>query len=223
EATTERREAPTERSEALPNDVRPIEMFAIRTLEFDRIVSDVAALSLTPLGRGRLERLEPSADPAEVAAEQQATSETVRFFEQNPAFPLKAGPGLTGALAALGIEGRPLDPLQLRTLAEYVDSVEKSRAGIVAASGPYPILTTTIVRLASFNREIAAIREAIDVSGEVLDDASPALRSIRDRLRHLRQRLRQTLEQFARGRDTAKYLQDEVITERNGRFVLLVR
>src|SRR5690606_230408 len=85
--------------------------FATRTLEFDRIVADVAALSLTPLGRGRLEAVEPSTNPAEVAAEQQATSETVRFLEQNPAFPLKAGPGLTEALAALGIEGRPLDPL----------------------------------------------------------------------------------------------------------------
>ena len=47
--------------------------------------------------------------------------------------------------------------------------------------------------------------------------------SIRERLRQLRQRLRHTLEQFARGRDTAKYLQDDVVTERNGRFVLLVR
>ena len=68
-----------------------------------------------------------------------------------------------------------------------------------------------------------AVREAIDVSGEVLDDASPALRSIRERLRQLRQRLRHTLEQFARGKDTSKYLQDDVVTERNGRFVLLVR
>jgi DNA mismatch repair protein MutS2 len=198
-------------------------MFATRTLEFDRIVADVAALSLTPLGRARLEAVRPSSDPREVAAAQQATSETVRFFEQNPAFPLRAGQGLTEALAALAIEGRPLDPLALRTLAEFVDSVERARAGILAAAGDFPILTEAVSRLASFKHEIAAVREAIDVSGEVLDAASPALRSIRDRLRGLRQRLRHTLEQFARGKDTAKYLQDEVITERNGRFVLLVR
>jgi DNA mismatch repair protein MutS2 len=198
-------------------------MFAARTLEFDRIVADVAALSLTPLGRARLEAVRPSSDPREVAAAQQATSETVRFFEQNPAFPLRAGQGLTEALAALAIEGRPLDPLALRTLAEFVDSVERARAGILAAAGDFPILTEAVSRLASFKHEIAAVREAIDVSGEVLDAASPALRSIRDRLRGLRQRLRHTLEQFARGKDTAKYLQDEVITERNGRFVLLVR
>ena len=47
--------------------------------------------------------------------------------------------------------------------------------------------------------------------------------SIRDRLRQKRQRLRDTLEQFARGKDTTKYLQEQVITERNGRYVLMVR
>jgi len=198
-------------------------MFATRTLEFDRIVADVAALSLTPIGRARLEAMQPSPDPREVASAQQATSETVRFFEHNPAFPLRAGQGLTAALAGLAIEGRPLDPLALRTLAEFVDSVERSRAGILAAAGDFPILTEAVGRIASFKQEIAAVRDAIDVSGEVLDVASPALRGIRDRLRGLRQRLRHTLEQFARGKETAKYLQDEVITERNGRFVLLVR
>jgi dsDNA-specific endonuclease/ATPase MutS2 len=53
--------------------------------------------------------------------------------------------------------------------------------------------------------------------------ASPALRHIRERLRKQRARLRGTLESYLRGRDTAKYLQEQVITERNGRYVILVR
>lgn len=198
-------------------------MFATRTLEFDRIVAEVAALSLTPLGRTRLEAVKPVGHPQDVATLQRATSEAVRFFAQNPPFPLRAGHGLTDALAGLAIEGRPLDPLGLRTLAEFIDSVERSRGLIRAATGSFPILEAIVSRLSSFSTEIAAVRDAIDVSGEVLDDASPALRSIRERLRQLRHRLRHTLEQFARGRDTAKYLQDDVVTERNGRFVLLVR
>ena len=178
---------------------------------------------MTPLGRARLEVAKPATELRDVAALQHGTSETVRFFEQNPAFPLRAGQGLVESLASLGIEGRPLDPLSLRTLAEFVDSVERSRAGILAAKGSFPLLNAIVSQLASFKAEVAAVREAIDGSGEVLDNASPALRGIRDRLRHLRQKLRQTLEQFARGKDTSKYLQDEVITERNGRYVLLVR
>ena len=115
-------------------------MLAFRTLEFDRIVADVAGLSLTPLGRARLEVAKPATELRDVAALQHGTSETVRFFEQNPAFPLRAGQGLVESLASLGIEGRPLDPLSLRTLAEFVDSVERSRAGIQAAKGSFPLL-----------------------------------------------------------------------------------
>ncbi|HQZ38164.1 MAG TPA: Smr/MutS family protein [Vicinamibacterales bacterium] len=198
-------------------------MFATRPLEFDRIVAEVTALSATPMGRARLEALEPAADPRTVAARQESTTETVRFLEQNAGFPLRAGQGLVGALEELAIEGRPLDPLALRALADFVDSVERSRAGILGAKGEFPVLSALARRLTSFKAEIGAVREAIDGSGEVLDAASPALRGIRESLRQRRQRLRQTLEQFARGRDTAKYLQEEVITERNGRFVLLVR
>jgi dsDNA-specific endonuclease/ATPase MutS2 len=147
-------------------------MFATRTLEFDRIVADVAALSLTPLGQVRLEAVKPVGDPQDVATLQRATTETVRFFEQNPQFPLRAGQGLTEALRGLTVEGRPLEPLALRTLAEFVDSVERARAGILAAAGSFPILETIVSRVARFTSEVEAVRQAIDVSGEVLDDAS---------------------------------------------------
>src|SRR5207237_6479479 len=42
-------------------------------------------------------------------------------------------------------------------------------------------------------------------------------------LRKQRSRLRTTLESYLRGKDTAKYLQDQVVTERNGRYVLVVK
>jgi DNA mismatch repair protein MutS2 len=80
-----------------------------------------------------------------------------------------------------------------------------------------------VARAASFSGEIADVRRKIDPSGEVADDASPALSSIRTRLRRQRAALRTTLDAFIRGRETAKYLQDQVITDRNGRFVLVVK
>src|SRR5207342_3081537 len=63
----------------------------------------------------------------------------------------------------------------------------------------------------------------IDPSGEVVDHASPELRLIRDRLRKQKTRLRSTLESYLRGKETAKYLQDQVVSERSGRYVLLVK
>src|SRR6185503_17880651 len=71
--------------------------------------------------------------------------------------------------------------------------------------------------------EIAQVRDKIDPSGEVLDSASPQLKVIRERLRKQKSRLRNTLESYLRGKETAKYLQDQVVTERNGRYVIVVK
>ncbi|MFA5910142.1 MAG: endonuclease MutS2 [Vicinamibacterales bacterium] len=197
-------------------------MLATRTLEFDRIVDAVTALALTPLGAAALSALEPSTDPTAVVAAQAATSETVRFLERHPLFPLRAGDSLPEALASLAIIGRPLEPLQLRMLADFVDSVDQAGVSVRRAGGDFPILGGLVAHVTSFKDEVAAVRYAIDPGGDVLDQASPELRRIRNELRQKRQKLRGTLEQFTRG-SSAKYLQDEVVTERNGRFVLMVR
>ena len=76
-------------------------MLATRTLEFDRIVDAVTALALTPLGAEALSELEPSTDPKVVVALQASTSETVKFLERHPLFPLRAGEALPEALEAL--------------------------------------------------------------------------------------------------------------------------
>jgi DNA mismatch repair protein MutS2 len=195
----------------------------LRTLEFHRIVEVVSGLALTPLGANALAELAPKADPKAVAAAINATTETVSYLETNSLFPLRAGASLEDALAVLQVEGHSLDPLPLRATADFLDSVDAARTAIRNATGSFPILSAIAARAPSFKSEVAAVRHAIDPSGEVLDHASPALRSIRDQLRSKRSRLRSTLEQFVRGKDTAKYLQDEVVTERNGRYVLMIR
>ena len=71
--------------------------------------------------------------------------------------------------------------------------------------------------------ETAAVTRAIEPTGDISDRASAALRDIRAALRRQRSTLRTSLEQLARGRDTAKYLQDQIVTDRNGRYVLVIR
>lgn len=197
-------------------------MLALRTLEFDRIVDAVTALAVTSLGAAALAELEPSTDPKVVVAAQEATSETTRFLERHPLFPLRAGAGLPDALASLAITGRPLEPLQLRMLADFVDSVDQAGVSVRRAGADFPLLAKLVAHVASFKDEVAAVRHAIDPGGDVLDHASPELKRIRNELRQKRQKLRGTLEQFTRG-SSAKYLQEEIVTERNGRFVLMVK
>ena len=91
------------------------------------------------------------------------------------------------------------------------------------ARASFPILRAIADSVASFETEIADVRRKIDPAGEVVDDASGELRGIRDRLRKQRTRLRGTLESYLRGKDTAKYLQQQIVTDRNGRYVLVVR
>ena len=101
-----------------------------RALEFDRIVEAVAAYALTPMGRERLARLQPSVDPSVVAHALAATTETARFVAAHGTFPLHASNDLPQIFGALAIEGRALDALRLLALAAFLDSVEDSRTAI---------------------------------------------------------------------------------------------
>ncbi len=196
---------------------------ALRTLEFDRIVEAVSGFALTPMGAERLAVLEPSTDPQKVAQLLAATTETMRFVSSHGLFPLRASSDLPQVLAALAVEGRALEPLRLLALAAFLDSVDESRAAIRRAPGSFPILEAASSAAASFKVETGHTREKIEPSGDVVDDASPTLKGIRERLRKQRTRLRSTLESYLRGKETSKYLQDQVVTERNGRYVLVVK
>jgi DNA mismatch repair protein MutS2 len=195
----------------------------LRALEFDRVVDRVRAFSMTPMGDERLARLAPSGDPQHVAQLLAATTETAKYLASNGLFPLRAAGDVPHTLAALAVEGRALEAARLLALATFLSSVEEAVSAIRRAPGSFARLEAASGAAASFKNEAAQVRQKIDESGEVVDDASPELKAIRDRLRKQRTRLRGTLESYLRGKDTAKYLQDQVVTERNGRYVIVVK
>src|SRR5882672_9911183 len=195
---------------------------ALRALEFDRIVEAVCRYSLTPQGLQRLARLAPETDASAVAAGLAATTETVRFLADNH-IRLQAGTDFEAIVESIGVEGRGLEPLHLLSLSAFLSSVDETCAAIRRAGPTAPVLRGLADSTASFEREIADVRRKNDTSGEVLDDASPELKGLRDRLRKQRARLRGTLESYLRGKDTSKYLQQQIVTDRNGRYVLVVR
>jgi DNA mismatch repair protein MutS2 len=200
-----------------------MQLSALRALEFDRIVEAVKRFALTPMGAERLGQLQPSSEAQKVSQLLAATSETARFVAAHGVFPLRASSDLPQTFEALAVEGRPLEALRLLGLAAFLDSVDESHTAIQRAPGSFPILEAASSTAASFKVETAQTRDKIDPSGDVVDDASPALKGLRERLRKQRTRLRSTLESYLRGKETAKYLQDQVVTERNGRYVLVVK
>ncbi|MEQ1910920.1 MAG: endonuclease MutS2, partial [Vicinamibacterales bacterium] len=196
---------------------------ALKALEFDRIVYAVRGFAQTPMGDERLAHLAPSIDPIEVADLLASTTEAARYIGKHGNFPLRAHAELPEILEAVNVEGRALEALRLLALASFLDSVDDTCTAIRRVASQFPRVDRAGTNAASFKGEIARVRSAIDSSGDVVDDASPRLRAVRDRLRRQKTKLRGTLESYLRGKDTSKYLQDQVVTERNGRYVIVVK
>ena len=196
---------------------------ALRALEWDQIVDVVRGFALTSLGAARLAELEPQFDNHRVAQLLAATVEGVKYLDANPPFSLQAPDDLDALVAALAVEGRALEPLRLIAFADFLDSVGLTCATIRRVSGPYPTLKNIAEQCGSFKNQIADVRRQIDPSGEVNDSASPELGRLRTQLRKQRARLRSTLESYLRGKETSRYLQDQVVSDRDGRYVLVVK
>ena len=196
---------------------------ALKALEFDRIVDAVCRLAQTPPGSEQLARLHPLTDAGAVSAALATTAEGARFLSGTGEIGLRAPAELDAIVTASAVEGRALEPLHLLGLATFLGSIDGTVVGIRRHRASFPRLAAIVEGAASFEREIADVRRKIDPSGEVVDDASAELRSLRDRLRKQRARLRGTLESYLRGKDTAKYLQQQIVTDRNGRYVLVIR
>jgi len=194
----------------------------LRTLEFDRVREALGREALTPLGRARVAALAPATAPDAVRAALALTAAASAFVAETGSLAISSPEDLDTILAVLAIDEQPLDPLALLGLARLTDSADDVATGIRRYGGD-AALTAIAGRVASFDAEVAAIRRAIEPSGDVSDRASAALADIREKLRRQRAKLRSSLETLTRGRDTAKYLQDQIVSDRNGRYVIVVR
>ena len=203
----------------------------LRALEFDRIREVLSREAATALGRERALALEPAVDRAEVAARLALTAEALAYGRAGGSLAIDAPEDLADILVGLDLVEEPLLPLHLVGLARFVTSVDDVAAAIrrraggapPQAGGAYDLLHRIAARAASFEHETAAVQRAVLPTGEITDAASPALREIRESLRRQRAKLRSTLESLTKGRDASKYLQDQIVTDRNGRYVVVVR
>lgn len=194
---------------------------ALRALEFDRIREVLASRALTPMAQARLLVLQPAVDPVAVRTALDLTTEAVEFERQGSSLDIHSPDDLEASLDVLRLDGQPLEPLALLGVARFLDSID--RVASAAARRPESGLAAIAARASSFSTECADVLRAIEPTGDVSDRASGALRDIRTALRQQRARLRTSLDQLARSRDNAKFLQDQIVTDRNGRYVLVVR
>src|SRR5204863_7909991 len=115
--------------------------------------------------------------------------------------------------------GGPLAPVQLIAVADPIRAAEHLFADV----RPYPPLAAR-ARFARPPADVAAaIENAIGVTGDVLDRASPRLGSLRANLRAAQARLQQRLDGPVRSPDLLRPVQDPIITQRGGRYVVPVK
>ena len=67
------------------------------------------------------------------------------------------------------------------------------------------------------------IFSSVSASGELLDDASPALRELRHESRGALHRLNEIMDRSLRRFQRQDVVQEPIITQRNGRLVLLIK
>jgi DNA mismatch repair protein MutS2 len=200
-----------------------------RALEFDRVREALADAALTSLGRARALALEPARELDTVHVELELTTAAMTFVRQGGSLAISAPDDLDSIFAVLDVEDRPLDAPQLLGLTRLIGSVStvasalRRRMMAPGTGSQSSGLSAIASGVADFEPAIDAVRRAIEPSGDVSDRASAALRDIRESLRRQRARLRSTLDALTRSREHSKYLQDQIITDRNGRYVVVVR
>jgi DNA mismatch repair protein MutS2 len=190
--------------------LRVLELTEVRRLVAERT-------SLTP-GRELAEVMEPATDLADAERLQDETQAARDLVRATPSAGLRGARDIRDALRRARLGG-VLDPEQLGAIAATVRAAES----LFAQVGPYPALAAR-TRFARPPLEVAqAIEHAISPEGEVLDRASAALASARAELRAAQARLQQQVDSLLRSPALAKLLQEQIVTQRGGRYVVPVK
>ena len=192
-----------------------------RLLEFDQVLEQAAAYASTVLGRERVRGLEPAADLLEVATRQQETTEARRYIDGGGS--LEFGPEqdiselIHRALLGGLLRGEELYAVRAFARAARYDRNELS------SQGNLPLLSSLASNIPELGHLDSEIGAAISPAGEVLDYASPLLGRLRAEARQAQSRLNEVMERNLRRFQRAEVVQEPLITQRNGRMVLLIK
>ena len=194
---------------------------ALHLLEFDQIRLRLAGFARTVLGRDRALALTPTAELMEVAARQQETDEARRFLDLGGS--LEFGPGVDlREYVQQAMLGGMLRGAELNEIRELARAAGYDR-GQLHHREDLPLLAGLAGNLPDLSNLEQSIRSAISPAGEILDDASPNLRQLRRDSRSAYQQLNEVMQRSLRRYQRREVVQEPIITQRNGRLVLLIK
>ena len=192
------------------------------TLEFDKVLAALAEHAISPAAKELCLSLSPAEtrEDAEKALGQTASAEKLLLNFGAPSFgSLK---DVTGACARAQ-NGAQLAPSELLAAANVLKLTERLKKFLVEHLDENNPLSEDRYSLVPNNYLADKILSSFVGEDEVADGASPALREIRRKQAQARNKIKSSLDSLVRSQQTQKYLQENIVTQRNGRYVIPVK
>ena len=194
---------------------------SMQTLELPRVLDMLADQAVTEEGKDKARRLRPETDPVEVTA---LLAETTAAVEK---MVLGGSPAFAGVRPVAGSlqranMGGSLNTRELLDIAKVLAAARSAKEygeGDAEKKTPIDVLFHSL-RPNRFLED--KITGSIVGDGELADSASPELASIRRHMRATESKVRDILQRIISS-SQAKYLQESIITQRSGRYVVPVK
>ncbi len=194
----------------------------ISTLEFDKIINKLTEFAITPLGHEICQKLEPSFNINTITKSLNQTNEAVSMILRygSPAFSSIHDIRNTIKRARINSVLNMEELLNIadtlrgsRVLKQYYKQVEES----------FSILSDYFNALYTNLGLENEIYKCIDGTDHVSDHASSELSNIRMQIKKQEAVIKEKLNSIVHGNSYSKYLQESIVTFRNGRYVIPVK
>jgi DNA mismatch repair protein MutS2 len=197
---------------------------SLKLLEFYHLLDILKEYSISPLGRKRCEALRPSRDLPLIQSRLAVVMELKKILETEGEIPLRGLKDIGRILNKLEVDGSTLDVQELLDLYHQMVLCKGLRRFFQKLEHlKVPHLQEKISRLSNQKALEKEILQAINTKGEILDRASPALLDIRHRLGGVREKAKGVLESLLHQENLQSIFQEQFITLRNGRYVVLIK
>lgn len=198
---------------------------AIKTLELDKILKTLKSFASSAITIDYIDQVEISTNFEEIQKRQKETSEAVNLLIKKGNPPLFGIMSLRDTLKRASIGG-VLNPQNLINVSDFLRVARFLKNYLKNDSKDEPdidiSIITNLIDSLYINKKLEdSINQKIISSDQIADDASRKLLSIRRSIVKLQGSLRDKLEKILQSHKD--YLQDSIITMREGRYVIPVK
>jgi DNA mismatch repair protein MutS2 len=193
---------------------------SLHALEYGKILERLARHTAFSAGRELALALQPATLLEESRSRLAATTEAVRLLRANSPIGIGGARDVRPLVERAEREGL-LDPAQFLDLLSTLQAAGHLQKMLQRLDATFPMLQGLIPGLYPLVPLQQAITRCIGPQGEVLDGASPRLGAIRAEIHGLQSRLNERMQGLI-GRYRT-HLQEAIITQRQGRYVLAVK